>query len=190
MNLIGPAQPEVVGNLMENAPPRNLLLEQIDYLVEETEWGRWRRFVYTDGSRFAEFTSHSSWAGMPLVHYTYGKCPETGKRIVTRGVIAVGRIARGFIAIGQLTTGIVALGQLSIGLALGIGQATIGCIAIGQGALGMLFAAGQFAAADVAIGQMSIGTYVLAQIGWGDHVVDMRTVDPAAKDFFLGLIGK
>jgi hypothetical protein len=175
---------------MDNAAPRNLLLEQIDYLVEETECGTWRRFVYPDGNRFAEFTSHRAWRGLPLVHYTYGKCPETGKRIVARGVIAVGRIARGFIAIGQLAIGIVAFGQLSIGLAFGIGQATIGCIAIGQGALGMLFAVGQFAAAYIAIGQFGIGTYVLAQVGWGDHVVDMRTVDPTAKDFFLGLIGK
>jgi hypothetical protein len=175
---------------MDTAAPRNLLLEQIDYLVEETAWGRWRRFVYSDGNRFAEFTSHRTWAGLPLVHYTYGKCPETGKRVVARGVIAVGRIARGFIAVGQVAIGLVAFGQLSVGLALGIGQATIGCIAIGQGALGMLFAAGQIAAAYVAIGQIAAGTYVLAQIGWGDHVVDMRTVDPIAKDFFLKLIGR
>src|SRR5262245_33776750 len=112
---------------MDTAAPRNLLLEQIDYLVEETKWGRWRRFVYSNGNRFAEFTSHRAWAGLPLVHYTYGNCPETGKRIVARGVIAVGRIARGFIAVGQVAIGIVALGQLSMGLLLGIGQATIGC---------------------------------------------------------------
>src|SRR5262245_21420303 len=174
---------------METAAPRNLLLEQIDYLVEETSWGRWRRFVYPNGNRFAEFTSHGTWSGLPLVHYTYGKCPETGKRIVARGVIAVGRIARGFIAIGQVAIGLVAIGQLSIGLAVGLGQATIGCIAFGQGALGMLFAVGQFGAAYVAIGQLAVGTYVLAQFGWGDHVVDIRTIDPIAKDFFLRLIG-
>ena len=44
----------------------------------------------------------------------------------------------------------------------------------------MLFGAGQFAK----------GTYALAQMAWGDHVVDMHTIDPAAKDFFLSLIGK
>jgi hypothetical protein len=170
--------------------PRNLLLEQIDYLVEETAWGRWRRFVYPDGNRFAEFTSHHSWAGLPLVHYTYGRCPETGKRIAAKGVIAVGRIARGIVAIGQVAIGLVAVGQFSIGLVFGFGQVAIGCVVLGQGALGMLFAAGQFAVAYIAIGQFAAGTYALAQMAWGDHVVDMRTVDPAAKDFFLGLIGK
>jgi hypothetical protein len=35
-----------------------------------------------------------------------------------------------------------------------------------------------------------VGTYVLAQLGWGTHVIDSRMVDPAAKDFFLKLIGK
>ncbi len=170
--------------------PRNLLLEPIDYLVEETTWGRWRRFVYPNGNRFAEFTSHRSWGGLPLVHYTFGKCPETGKRIVARGVVAVGRIARGFIAIGQVAIGLVALGQFSIGLVFGFGQLTIGFVVVGQISLGMLFAVGQVAAAYVAIGQFAVGTYALGQMAWGDHVVDMRTVDPAAKDFFLGLIGR
>ena len=44
---------------------------------------------------------------LPLVHYTYGKCPETGKRIVAHGVIAVGRLAWGIIAIGQASLGVV-----------------------------------------------------------------------------------
>lgn len=175
---------------MDTAAPRNLLLEHIEYAVEETAWGTWRRFVYPDGNRFAEFKSHRTWAGLPLVHYTYGKCPEIGKRITARGVIAIGRLARGFVAIGQASIGLVAFGQLSIGLVFGLGQLSIGCVAVGQGALGMLFGAGQFAAGHVAIGQFAVGTYALAQMAWGDHVVDMRTVDPAAKDFFLGLIGR
>ena len=175
---------------MVTAAPRNLLLDRIDYLVEETSWGTWRRFVYPNGNRFAEFKSHRTWAGLPLVHYTYGRCPETGKRITARGVIAVGRVARGFVAIGQAAIGLVAVGQLSVGLVFGLGQATVGFIALGQGAVGMLFAAGQFAAGYVAIGQLAVGTYALAQMAWGDHVVDMRTIDPAAKDFFLSLIGK
>jgi hypothetical protein len=175
---------------MEETALQNLMLEEIQYHIEETAWGRWRRFVYPDGKRFAEFKSHRTWGELPLVHYTYGNCPETGKRIVARGVIAVGRLARGFVAIGQASLGIIAIGQLSIGLLLSVGQAALGCVCLGQLALGMLFGAGQFAAGYVAIGQFAIGTYALAQFALGDHVVDARTIDPVAKDFFLGLVGR
>jgi hypothetical protein len=175
---------------MDTDGPRNLLLEKIEYLVEDTPSGTWRRFVYPNGNRFAEYTSHRRWGNMPLVHFTYGVCPETGKRITARGVIAVGRFARGMIAIGQVATGLVAIGQVSIGLILGVGQGTAGAICLGQLALGMLAGVGQVSTGQVAIGQVAFGTYVLAQLGWGDHVVDSRMVDPVAKDFFLGLIGK
>jgi len=175
---------------MDSAAHRNLLLEKIEYLVEETPRGTWRRFVYPDGSRFAEYKSHRTWGNLPLVHYTYGICPETGKRITARGVIAVGRFARGMIAIGQVATGLVAIGQLSIGLIIGLGQASLGAFCLGQLALGAIMGIGQVATGQIAIGQIAAGSYVLAQLGWGDHVVDSRMVDPVAKDFFLGLIGK
>ena len=71
---------------MSSAAPQNLLLTEIQYKFEETPHGVWRRFVYPDGSRFAEYRSHRTWGTLPLVHYTYGSCPETGKRITARGV--------------------------------------------------------------------------------------------------------
>jgi hypothetical protein len=175
---------------MDAAASRNLLLEDVQYLIEETEHGVWRRFVYPNGQRFAEFKTHLRWGNLPLVHYTYGICPETGKRITARGVIAIGRLARGMIAIGQASIGLVAIGQASIGLVLGIGQATLGACCLGQLALGVIFGAGQFATGQIAIGQLAYGTYVLAQLGWGQHVVDTRMIDPVAKKFFLHLIGK
>jgi hypothetical protein len=175
---------------MSTAAPTNLLLQQIEYQVEETSWGTWRRFVYPTGSRFAEFKTRSSWGGMPLLHYTYGICPETGKRITARGVVAVGRFARGFVAVGQVSIGLIAFGQLAIGLIFGVGQAATGAIAIGQLALSMIFAAGQICLGKVAIGQIVYGQFALGQLGWGDHVWDTRTVDPVAQDFFLKMIGK
>ena len=175
---------------MSSAAPQNLLLTEIQYKFEETPRGVWRRFVYADGSRFAEYRSHRTWGTLPLVHYTYGKCPETGKRITARGVVAVGRFAHGIIAIGQVSMGVVAIGQLSLGVLLCVSQAAFGGIAIGQAAIGLLFGAGQLATGQVAIGQLAFGSFVLAQLGWGSHVVDSRMVDPVAKDFFLGLIGK
>ncbi len=175
---------------MDSTAPRNLLLEEIQYLVQVTPHGVWRRFVYPNGSRFAEFKSHGTWGNLPLVHYTFGKCPETGKRITARGVIAVGRFARGMIAIGQVSLGLVAIGQLSFGVVFCLAQAAFGAVSIGQAAIGLIFGAGQFATGQIAIGQIALGTYVLAQLGWGTHVIDSRMVDPAARDFFLNVIGK
>jgi hypothetical protein len=175
---------------MDTAPVRNLLLEKIEYRVDETSWGTWRRFLYPNGSRFEEFKSRAEFAGMPVFHYTYGICPETGRRITARGVVAVGRFARGILAIGHVAFGLIAVGQASLGLVFGLGQATAGTFCLGQLAIGLIFGAGQAATGYIAIGQVAFGTYVLAQFGWGSHVVDIRAVDPVAQKFFLRLIGK
>jgi hypothetical protein len=175
---------------MNPTPVRNLLLEKIEYRVEETARGTWRRFLYPNGSRFEEFKSRAEFAGMPLLHYTYGICPETGRRITARGVIAIGRFARGIIAVGHVAMGIIAIGQASLGLVIGLGQATAGIFCVGQLAIGLIFGAGQIATGYITIGQIALGSYVLAQVGWGNHVVDTRAVDPVAQKFFLRLIGK
>ncbi len=171
------------------SPPRNMMFEPVDYFIEQTDWGVWRRFVYENGQRFAEFTSHARCGELPLVHYTYGKCPETGKRIVAHGVIAIGRLAWGIIAIGQASLGVIAVGQLAIGLAFGLGQAATGAVCVGQLALGAIFGLGQFTTGQVAIGQFAFGRFVLAQFGLGQHVIDMRGADATAKQFFAPLLG-
>src|SRR5438270_367730 len=101
---------------------KNLLLEKVEYKVDETPRGVWRRYVYPDGELFEEFVSHRWVGGLPLLHYTRGRCPETGKRVVARGVVAIGRVAVGVVAIGQASAGLVAIGQLAVGLMFGIGQ--------------------------------------------------------------------
>lgn len=170
-------------------PDDNLLLQQIDYQWEETPLGTWRRYVYPNGARFEEFKSHGYFGPMPILHYTYGKCPETGKRIVAHGFIAIGRLARGVIAIGHASVGIIAIGQLAIGLGLGLGQAATGIIAVGQLGLGAYFGLGQIVTGHIAIGQIALGGYVLAQIGFGTHVWDtMRDADAAAKEFFAPML--
>jgi hypothetical protein len=115
---------------------KNLLLEEIEYKIDQTPLGTWRRFMYPDGRLFQEFVSHQRLFGLPLLHYTYGKCPETGHRIVAKGIIAIGRLAVGGLAIGQL----------------------------------------------------ALGKYVLAQIGFGEHVWDTRGIAPAARNFFRPLM--
>ena len=122
---------------------KNLLLENVEYQMETTNFGVWRRFVYPNGAYFAEFKSHTIFFGLPLLHYTRGKCPETGRRVVAKGVIAVGRLAMGILAIGQASFGIIAIGQAGLGLVLGLGQGATGLYAIGQAAIGLMFGLGQ-----------------------------------------------
>ena len=148
---------------------KNLLLENVEYQMETTNFGVWRRFVSPNGAFFAEFKSHAIFFGLPLLHYTRGKCPETGRRVVAKGVIAVGRLAMGILAIGQASFGIIAIGQAAIGLMFGLGQVATG---------------------EVAIGQLAYGKYVLAQIGYGDYVWSMKRADLEAVTFFKSLFAR
>jgi hypothetical protein len=165
----------------------NLLLEKIVYKVEETPGGVWRRFVYPTGASYAEYRSNTLIFGLPLVHFTSGRCPETGKRKVAKGFIAVGRKAIGVIAVGQASAGIVALGQASVGLLLCLAQAGAGLIAIGQLALGATFGAGQLTSGVTAIGQLAAGKYVLAQMGFGRYLWVPGYADPEAVQHFQKL---
>jgi len=166
---------------------KNRLLEQVDYKVERTALGTWRRFMYPNGQLYAEFISHADLLGLPLLHYTSGICPESGRRKTAKGVVAVGRRALGVLALGQVAMGLVAIGQASFGLLLGLGQATVGLYALGQLALGWEVGVGQIATGGLAIGQLALGEWVLAQIGLGAHVWDQRAVDPAAVEYFRAL---
>lgn len=166
---------------------RNLLLERVEYKVEETPRGVWRRFVYPDGKYFAEFRSSTEVFGMPLLHYTRGICPETGRRVVARGFLAVGRRAFGVIAIGQASAGIIAIGQASVGIVLSLAQAGAGMLAVGQLAAGVLFGLGQLSTGVTAIGQLAAGQYVLAQLGFGQHLWTPEQADPAAVQHFRDL---
>jgi len=169
---------------------KNLLLEKVDYLTEKTAKGTWRRFVYPNGGCFEEYKSDKTWFGLPLIHYTRGICPETGKRIIAKGVIAIGRLAAGILAIGHASFGVISVGQLAIGLLFGLGQAATGVLSIGQLALGVLFGLGQITTGHISIGQFAFGNYVLAQIGFGKHVWSQELSDPVAIDFFRSLLAK
>jgi hypothetical protein len=165
----------------------NLLLEEIQYKIDQTSMGTWRRYVYPNGTSYHEFTSHKTCLGLPFIHYTYGRNPQTGKRVVAKGFIAVGRIACGIIAIGHASLGFVALGQLALGFVFGFGQLASGIVAIGQAALAIFLGMGQFATGYIAIGQIALGTYVLAQAGFGRYVWSMTTKSAQALEFFRSL---
>ena len=160
------------------------LIENVEYAYEDTRFGQWRRFGFTNGHVFEEYRTNAEFLGLPLVHITRGRSPETGRRVTAKGVIAIGRFAMGILAIGQVAFGMIAIGQLAMSAFLGIGQLSVGTLAVGQGAIGILFGLGQGANGFVAIGQFGYGTYVLAQLGLGEHVIDTNGVDPAARQFF------
>lgn len=166
---------------------KNLLLEDIEYKIDKTSLGVWRRFAYPSGELFEEFVSYRKMFGLPLLHYTRGRCPETGKRIVARGIVAVGRLSLGVLAIGHASGGIIAIGQLGLGLLLGLGQASTGLYAIGQLAIGGIFGLGQIATGYVAIGQLGFGKYVLGQLGYGRYVWDTRGASSVAEQFFRSI---
>jgi hypothetical protein len=168
--------------------------EHVQYEVEETRRGTWRRFRYPDGRRFEEYVSYCRLFGLPLVHTTRGLSPETSKHVVAHGVVAVGRrahgvvaigqFARGFVAIGQIAIGFVAVGQMAVGVLFGLGQLATGVVAIGQLSIAGIFALGQLAYGYIAVAQVGTGAYVFAQQGFGAHVWDMSGAAPEAVDFF------
>lgn len=150
--------------------------------LRETALGLWRRYYSPDGCTYAEYVSHAALGPLPLVHVTWGRHPETGRRVTARGVIAIGRFACGVLAIGQVSWGLLAIGQLAVGLLAGFGQAATGVVCIGQLALGLWLAAGQFAVAQTAVGQFACGQWALGQFGFGRHVHDTWQRDPAVLD--------
>ena len=163
---------------------------EILYETRETGIGLWKWAYHPDGRMFAEFKSHGTFFGLPWLHMTWGRSPETMRSVTARGIVAIGRFAYGGLAIGQVSGGVFAVGQLGIGLLFGLGQATSGVVAVGQLAIGGLLGVGQLCCGQVAIGQLGLGVYVLAQIGVGDHVWDMRQADPLAVQFFRQLLFK
>jgi hypothetical protein len=167
----------------------NVLLEKVELEVIRTRSGTWRRYLFSTGARFAEYTSHARILGLPLVHYTCGVNPETGGRVVARGVFAFGRIATGVFAFGQAAFGLLAFGQLAVG-PIAIGQGALGLLAAGQLAVGAALALGQIAVGWVAIGQVGVGTWVLAQAGVGSHLWTPGAADPEAGRFFRSVLGR
>jgi hypothetical protein len=165
----------------------NVLLEKVEFKIVRTRRGTWRRYLYPTGARFSEYTSAARLFGLPLVHLTLGVNPETGGRVVARGVFAFGRVAVGVFPFGQAAFGLFPFGQLAVGVAA-VGQGAFGLAALGQLAVGAGLAVGQLAAGWVAIGQLALGHFALAQAAFGEHLWTPGVADPEAVRFFRGLL--
>jgi len=166
----------------------NVQNQPIDWKITETGFFTVKSFVYPTGLSYTEYTSHARVGDWPLIHITLGRSPETGRRKVAKGVIAIGRIAVGVLPIGQIAIGIIPIGQLALGLGLAFGQGAFSLFAaLGQLAAAPVFAAGQIAVAYAAIGQICLGYYCIAQAAIGVHIWTMKVKDPAALEFFRNL---
>lgn len=166
----------------------NLALQDVEYVWEETPSGTRRTYVYENGQVFSEYQSNATLFGLPLVHVTRGRCPETGRRIVARGIIAIGRLAVGGIAIGQASAGVIGIGQASFGLVFCLAQLGGGLLLLGQAGVGLLTGVGQLIAGRVVVAQLGFGKFVLAQVGMGTHVLATNRQDAAAEAFFAPLL--
>jgi hypothetical protein len=66
----------------------NLLLEPVQHQTQGTSLRTWRRFLYPSGELFEKLVSHRRILGLPLLHYTRGRSPETGKRATARSALS------------------------------------------------------------------------------------------------------
>ncbi len=124
-----------------------------------------------------QWRSKAEILGWPLIHVAIGRDKETGKLLIARGIIAI----------GQFGIGLITIAQFGIGFVFAFGQFTGGLVAVGQLALGVYFGLGQLATGVTAIGQFALGQYVLAQVGFGEHVWSTKTKDPLALEYFKNL---
>jgi len=111
--------------------------------------------------------------GFPLVHIATGIDPQTGRKRIARGVLAMGDVAFGVVAFGGVALGGISFGGLSLGV-----------IAFGGLAIGAGLALGGMAIGTVAIGGFAIGYYAMGGGAAGAHVISGTRQDPEALRFF------
>ena len=121
-----------------------------------------------------EYRSEMEILGWPLVHITKGNDSETGQRLVSKGVIAIGEAAIGVLAVGGFAFGGLAVGGMAVGL-IAFGGLAIGVLATGGIALGGLAAAGGLAYSLV---------YAFGAIAHAQFVFSPFRVDPEIVEHF------
>ncbi|OGL43583.1 MAG: hypothetical protein A2161_21565 [Candidatus Schekmanbacteria bacterium RBG_13_48_7] len=161
---------------MDDKEKINELEERLSNLETKTRLsGRWSY----------EYKSEAAIGDWPLIHIVIGRDPETGRRKIAKGIIAIGRIAIGFIAIGQLALGIIPIGQLAVGIFAAIGQGAVAGYSAGQLALGWKISIGQLSMAkDVAVGQLAHADYSMGQAAYGPNSVGINQFSKSGAQFF------
>jgi hypothetical protein len=135
-----------------------------------------------------EYRSKTVLFGLPLVHIAYGVDPQTGRKRVAKGIIAIGDIAVGGIAFGGMALGGITFGGISVGV-LALGGMAVGLVALGGMAIGVLLALGGGAVGYVALGGGACGYYAFGGGACGAHVIDGMHQDLEAVEFFRPWLG-
>ena len=89
-----------------------------------------------------EWRTQSSLFGLPLVHIAWGRDKE-GRKLVAKGIIAIGQYAMGLVCISQFGLGGLCISQFGIGV----------------------FALAQFSIALASASQFAVAVYALTQMG-------------------------
>lgn len=120
-----------------------------------------------------DYRSEAEIFGLPLIHITRGFDPDTGRRRVTKGVIAIGDVAIGVIAVGGVALGGIAIGGSALGL-LAFGGLALGLIAFGAVAFGLDFAMGVIAFSTMtAIGWHAVAPHFIGANGIDESFLRM-----------------
>ncbi len=135
-----------------------------------------------------DFRSKAMLCGLPWLHVATGIDPDTGRRRVASGIIAIGNVARGWVALGGLAIGGIAFGGLAVGV-IAFGGLGLGLLALGGMAVGLIAAFGGGAVGPIAIGGGGIGYYGFGGGTYAVHGVSALGVDPQAWDFFQPWVG-
>lgn len=123
-----------------------------------------------------EWKSQRTYLGYPLVHIAVGK-DQRGKRLVAKGIIAI----------GQFAVGLITVAQVGVGLLFGLGQFVCGLTVLAQFAGAVILGVGQCATGYVAVGQVVLAYYGLAQLGLAKYLWGQGRQDPEAVQYFLTL---
>ncbi|MCA9118831.1 MAG: protein kinase [Planctomycetales bacterium] len=131
-----------------------------------------------------DYRSKGELFGWPLVHIATGTDPQTGRKRVAKGIIAIGDVAVGGIAIGGAATGVFAVGGASLGV-FSFGGAAVGLLmAIGGAASSLGFSCGGGAFGAIAMGGIAVGYYAYGGVAFAVHGLSGIHRDPRAVNFF------
>ena len=136
-------------------------------MINESKSGEYSQEVAITSGRDFEYRSEDELFGLPLIHITRGIDPNTGRRRVSRGIIAIGEVAIGVIAVGGFVLGGIAIGGMGIGI-IAIGGVAFGVMALGAISFGLFFAMGTVALSLMyAIGWSALAPHFIGANGIG-----------------------
>jgi len=175
---------EVVLRTLEKEPSRRYqqaseIKTAVEAISDFTRAARHQRHM-----QGCDYRTKTEIFGWPLVHIATGIDPQTGRKRVAKGIIAIGDVAMGGIAIGGAAIGVFASGGAAVGI-FTFGGAAVGLlVAIGGAASGFGFSCGGGAVGTIAIGGLAVGYFAYGGLAIAVHGLSGRGGDLAAVNFF------